>query len=44
MLRLVEVRREGAKSVSGAQFVQGIHPEVGQPFAAADPEPPQARA
>ncbi|MBR4611889.1 MAG: methionyl-tRNA formyltransferase, partial [Kiritimatiellae bacterium] len=34
MLRLLEVRREGSKSVSGPQFVQGLHPVVGQRFAA----------
>lgn len=38
MLRLMEVRREGAKSVSGPQFVQGLHPVEGAPFAAGDPE------
>lgn len=38
MLRLLEVRREGSKSVSGPQFVQGLHPVPGAPFAAPDPE------
>lgn len=34
MLRLTEVRREGGRSVSGPQFVQGLHPVVGARFAA----------
>ena len=38
MLRLTEVRREGGKSLSGAQFAQGIRAVAGQRFAA-PPEP-----
>lgn len=32
MLRLLEVRREGCKTVTGAQFAQGYHPNLGQLF------------
>ena len=38
MLRLTEVRREGGKSLSGAQFAQGIRAVAGQRFSA-PPEP-----
>ena len=43
MLRLTEVRREGAKSVSGPQFVQGLHPVVGARFVPAACEKTGAR-